>query len=177
MKRIKRFKVFENFELHREDVISFFEDDPSIIIEEIKNVNFNNFILSKAESIKDQSYICQYIGVKKIHNLFSQESFAEFRTRHKKDIESRSYYAQFDLAERPDDSKELMIVKGTYLPKNELSSSKVKIDEGVEVIKNLTSRINIGYDMDVFLNITNFIITRGDKINDFEFELMIFENY
>lgn len=130
MKRIKSFKIFENFDLGREEIIDFFEDFDLVEIKSVEIKSVSDFTEEYKKGIKLVSYY--------IKDLFSDASYKTGKLDH---ILGRS-------------NEQMMVVSLDFYHPKMIRNSSFQYENYIrETLKSRLQRVRDGYDMDVFMYI------------------------
>ncbi len=159
---MKYLRLFENFELGREEIIDFFEDLESVDINSISVVKVKDFIGGdgKYKLSIPTAPLDRYC-----HNLFANYN------NYKEYMSSRrisgylSYFSANLLIDKSLGEKELMIVDMDFNHPRMIRNPSFQYENYIkEVIKSRAQRIYDGYDMDVFLHMPSVIDWNSDPI-------------
>lgn len=155
MKYLKPFKILENFDLGREEIIDFFEDLDLVDIKSINIVKVKDFKISIPSAPLDR--YC--------HNLFANyNNYKEYESS-KKISGYLSYFSANLLIDKNLGEKEVMIVEMDFYHPKMIRNSSFQYENYIkEVIKSRVQRIHYGYDMDVFLHMPDVIKWTSDPI-------------
>jgi hypothetical protein len=153
---MKYLRLFENFELGREEIIDFFEDLELVDIKSINVVKVKDFIKIPIPSAPADRYC---------HNLFANyNNYKEYESS-RKISEYLSYFSTNLLIDKGLVEKEIMIVDMDFNHPKMIRNSSFQYENYIkEVIKSRVQRIHDGYDMDVFLHMPSIINWTSDPI-------------
>jgi hypothetical protein len=144
---MKYLRLFENFELGREEIIDFFEDFELVDIESIETKSISDFI----KYYKSIPSISRFPRIDFCKNLFGTTKINDY-------LDSKTSTLKF-LHE------EMMIVKLNFYHPKMIRNAGFQYDNYIqETIKHRLQRVNSGYDMDVFMFIDGPIMYTSDPI-------------
>lgn len=143
---MKYIKLFENFDLGREEIIDFFEDFDLVEIKSIETKSVNDFI----KYYKNIPSVRQFRSIDFCKNLFGQDKINDY-------LDSKTSSLKF-LHE-----KMMVITLDFYHPKMIRNSSFQYNNYIRETIKQRLQRVHSGYDMDVFMYIDGPIMYSIDR--------------
>ena len=144
---MKYIKLFENFDLGREEIIDFFEDFDLVEIKSIETKSVNDFI----KYYKRIPGISRFPRIDFCKNLFETTKINDY-------LDSKTSTLKF-LHE-----KMMLITLDFYHPKM-IRNSGFQYENYIrETIKHRLQRVHSGYDMDVFMFIDGPIMYTSDPI-------------
>jgi len=153
---MKYLRLFENFELGREEIIDFFEDLELVDIKSINVVKVKDFIKIPIPDAPLDRYC---------HNLFANyNNYKEYELS-RKISGYLSYFGANMIIDKRLTEKEIMIVYMDFYHPKMIRNSSFQYEKYIkEVIKSRVQRIHDGYDMDVFLHMPSIINWTSDPI-------------
>lgn len=155
MKRIKSFKIFENFDLGREEIIDFFEDLDLVDIKSVEVKSVSDFTEEYKKRIKLVSYY-----IKDLFSGASSESnrrdfiydYLNYKTGKLDHILGRS-------------NEQMMVVSLDFYHPKMIRNSSFQYENYIrETLKSRLQRVRDGYDMDVFMYIEGGVNYMSDPI-------------
>lgn len=147
MKRIKSFKIFENFDLDREEIMDFFEDFDLVEIKSVEIKSVSNFI----KYFKNIPSISRFPRIDFCKNFFGTTSINDY-------LDSKTSTLKF-LHEK------MMIITLDYYHPKMIRSSGFQYENYIrETLKSRLQRVRDGYDMDVFMYIEGGVNYMSDPI-------------
>ena len=140
---MKHLKLFEEFDLGREEIIDFFEDTESVKVKDVEIVSLWDVVTGRKGPFgRGQEHRVHYAT----YNLWGDESFMDFVTKSNSKDNRHSYLRE----------TEVMIVDLDFYHPPMIRSSGFQYKEYIiSIIKNYTERIHEGYDMDIFMYVSN----------------------
>jgi hypothetical protein len=147
MKRIKSFKIFDNFDLGREEIIDFFEDFDLVEIKSVEIKSVNDFI----KYFKKIPSISRFPRIDFCKNFFGTTSINDY-------LDSKTSTLKFI-------HEKMMVITLDYYHPKMIRSSSFQYDNYIrETLKNRLQRVDSGYDMDVFMYIEGGVNYMSDPI-------------
>jgi hypothetical protein len=154
---MKHLKIFEEFDLGREEIIDFFEDTELVKVKDVEITSLFNIVTGRKGPLGSGTEHRAHYAT---YNLWGDESFMDFISRTN---ETRKRI--IDLQET-----EVMVVNldfyhpsMTDAPLSRHPSFQYK-EYIISIIKNYTKRIHKGYGMDIFLYISYINWISSDSI-------------
>jgi hypothetical protein len=144
-------KLFEEFDLDKEEIIDFFEDTELVQVKDIEITNLWNIVTGRKGPLGSGTEHRAHYAT---YNLWGDESFMDFITRSNGFDKRHSYLRE----------TEVMVVDLDFYHPPMIRNSSFQYKEYIiSVIKNYTERIHKGYDMDIFMYVS-YIHYLGDII-------------
>jgi len=135
-------KLFEEFDLGKEEIIDFFEDTELVKVKDIEITNLWNIVTGRKGPLDSEK---EHRANYSTFNLWGDEGFMDFITRSNGFDKRHSYLRE----------TEVMVVDLDFYHPQMIRNSSFQYKEYIiSVIKNYTERIYNGYDMDIFLYIS-----------------------
>jgi hypothetical protein len=138
---MKHLKLFEEFDLGREEIIDFFEDTELVQVKDIEITSLWNIVTGRKGPLGSETEHRAHYAT---YNLWGDEIFMDFITRSNGFDKRHSYLRETEV---------MLVDLDFYHPPMTRNSSFNYGEYIIRVIKNYTERIHKGYDMNIFLYI------------------------
>lgn len=140
---MKHLKLFEEFDLGREEIIDFFDNTELVEVKDVQISNMWEIVTGRKGPLGSGT---EHRAHYSTYNLWGDEIFMDFITKSNSKDNRHSYLRE----------TEVMIVDLDFYHPPMIRSSGFQYKEYIiSIIKNYTERIHKGYDMDIFLYVSN----------------------